>query len=60
METKQLLDNAIELIYEFAEDRDWLCCDLFEIPEEKEICEETCEDFNRGCIIRYLKNYKKI
>lgn len=61
METKQLLDNAIEFIRELNEEEDWLCCDLFEIPEEQEICEKTCDNnLNRDCIIRYLKNYKKI
>ena len=57
--TEQLLDNAIDYIYELAGEEDWICEELLVIPEEKVICEETCENFCKDCIKRYLKHYKK-
>ena len=45
MTTEQLLDNAIDYIYELAGEEDWICEELLVIPEEKEICEETCDNF---------------
>jgi hypothetical protein len=32
METKRLLDNAIEYIYELAGEEDWICCELYKKP----------------------------
>lgn len=59
MTTEQLLNNALEYIYELVEQEDWICEELLQIPEEKEICEETCDILCKDCIKRYLKHYKK-
>lgn len=32
MTTKQLLDNAIDYIYELVEQEDWICMELLQIP----------------------------
>ena len=59
MTTEQLLDNALNYIYELVEQEDWICCALLEIPEEEKVCEETCDNLCKDCIKRYLKHYKK-
>lgn len=59
MTTEQLLDNAIDYIYELVEQDDWICEELLIIPEEEKICKETCDNFCKDCIIRFLKHYKK-
>lgn len=59
MTTEQLLDNALDYIYELAGEEDWICEELLQIPDEKEICFETCDTFCKDCIKRYLKHYKK-
>lgn len=59
MTTEQLLDNALDYIYELVEQEDWICCELVAIPEEEKICSETCDNLCKDCIIRYLKHYKK-
>lgn len=59
MTTEQLLDNALDYIYELAGEEDWICEELLQIPEENEICNETCDIFCKDCIKRYLKHYKK-
>lgn len=59
MTTEQLLDNAIDYIYELVEQEDWICEELLGIPEENVICSETCDIFCKDCIMRYLKCYKK-
>jgi hypothetical protein len=57
MTTEQLLDNAIEYIYELVEQEDWICEALLVIPEEEKICSETCDIICKDCIIRFLKHY---
>ena len=57
--TEQLLDNAIDYIYELVEQEDWICEGLLSIPEENEVCSETCDNFCKDCIMRYFKCYKK-
>lgn len=55
----QLLDNAVDLLYNMFSDDDIFCCKLLEIPEEERICSEQCENLNKDCILRYLKYYEK-
>ena len=59
MKTEQLLDNAINYIYELVAEDDWICEELLVIPEEEKICSTTCHGLCKDCIIRFLKHYKK-
>lgn len=54
----QLLDNAIDYIYSLVQYDDWICVKLLDIPEEAEICDATCENISKKCILRFLKHYK--
>lgn len=54
----QLLDNAIDYIYSLVQYDDWICEKLLDIQEEAEICENTCENMKKECILRFLKHYK--
>lgn len=59
MSTEQLLSNAVDYIYEVVYGQDWICEALLDIPEEADICEQTCDNLCKDCIKRYLKHYKK-
>ena len=59
MKSEELLDNAVDYIYEVVYGQDWICEALFDIPEESEICEHTCNNLCKDCILRFLKHYKK-
>ena len=59
MKHEQLLDNALEYIYELTYQDSWICDKLLEITEEEKICVAYCQDFCKDCIKRYLKHYKK-
>lgn len=59
MTTEQLLDNALDYIYELVYQDDWICVALLEIPEEEKICAAYCQNLCKDCIKRYLKHYKK-
>lgn len=57
---KELLTNAVDLLLEAYEDSDIFCDALLDVSkEEKEICGK-CEGLNDKCVLRFLKNYKKI
>lgn len=60
LETKEaLLDKALNLIVELVEDDPSdMCCALHEIPEENNYCAEHCDNFNKSCVLRYLKAIK--
>ena len=60
MTTEQLLDNAIDYIYELTYQDSWICDELLEIPEEEKICAAYCQNLCKDCIIRFLKHYKKL
>lgn len=55
----QLLDNAVDLLYNIFSEDDIFCCKLLDIPEEEKICSEQCENLSKECILRYLKHYEK-
>lgn len=57
--TNQLLDNAVDLLYNIFSDDDIFCSRLVQIPEENKIYSEQCENLNKNCILRYLKYYEK-
>lgn len=38
MKSEELLDNAVDYIYEVVYGQDWICETLLDIPEESEIC----------------------
>lgn len=59
MNSKQLLDNAIDYIYDIVYGQDWICEALLDIPKESKICDETCDNLCKECILRFLKHYKK-
>ena len=60
MKTDVLLDKALDLIVELVEDDPSdFCCELHEIPEENNYCAEHCDNFNKSCVLRYLKVIKK-
>lgn len=59
MTDKDYLDRALELIVELTEDDPSdICCELHAVPEEQAFCAEHCEEFDRFCLLRYLKYYK--
>ena len=61
LETKEaLLDKALNLIVELCKDDDNICCALHEIPKENKYCAEHCDNFNKSCVLRYLKYNNKI
>ena len=59
MKSEELLDNAVDYIYDVVYGQDWICEALLDIPEESKICDETCDNLCKDCIIRFLKYYKK-
>lgn len=59
MKSKDLLDNAVDYIYEVVYGQDWICEALLDIQEESEICDLTCDNLCKDCILRFLKHYKK-
>ena len=60
MSDKEYLDKALDLIVEVLKDDPTFVCDvLHDIPEEEEICARECENFDRFCLLRYLKYHKK-
>ena len=59
MKSEDLLEHAVEYIYELVNQDDWICTELLEIPEESDICKQTCDNLCKDCIIRFLKRYKK-
>ena len=53
-------DKACDLTLEIIEDDPSFICDaLHQIEGEMEICEKNCTEFSRGCLLRFLKYYKK-
>lgn len=57
MTDKEYLDRACEYIAE--QDGGSRICDLLhDIPNERDFCEENCENLDRFCVLRYLKYYK--
>ena len=44
MKSEELLDNAVDYIYDIVYGQDWICEALLDIPEESEICEHTCDN----------------
>ncbi len=58
MTDSQYLDRAIDFIAKREEASDYICCALHAIPKEYDICANDCENINRNCVLRFLKNYK--
>lgn len=56
MKANELLDKALDLIVELCKDDDNICSALHEIPKENNYCAEHCDNFNKSCVLRYLKN----
>lgn len=58
MKATELLDKALDLIIKLVEgDPSTLC----EVVDERypNWCENKCKNFNRDCLMKYLKHYKK-
>lgn len=52
------LDQALDLILELTYDDPSFMCET--IMENEDFCDAgTCENFNKTCLLRYLKYYKK-
>lgn len=53
-------DAALDFILRLIEDDPTFICDeLHQIDGEPEVCEKNCTEFGRGCLLRFLKYYKK-
>ena len=59
MKSEELLDNAVDYIYEVVYGQDWICEALLDIPEEEKICSAYCQNLCKDCVLRFLKHYKK-
>lgn len=58
MTDSQYLDKALDFIVEQEKEDDYICTRLHEIPEEYDVCENTCRNLNKNCVRRFLKRYK--
>lgn len=58
LETGVLLDKALDLIVELLKNNpgNKICRAMLEIPKEDNYCAEHCNNFNKSCVLRYLKN----
>lgn len=54
-ERSRLFDVAVDCIFKQADGWDWICEELMSDEEENSVCEETCQNLTRQCIIRMLK-----
>ncbi len=57
-EKGELLQNALDLIIELVKDDPSTLCEVVD-EHYPNWCENNCENFNRDCLIKYLKHYKK-
>ena len=58
MKTIELLDKALDLIIKLVEGDPSTLCEV--VGEHYDgWCENNCNNFNRDCLIKYLKHYKK-
>lgn len=53
-----LFENALDLIIELVEDDPSTLCEVID-AHYPNWCENNCENFNRDCLMKYLKHYKK-
>jgi len=51
----RLFDVAVDCLFEQADGWDWVCEELMNDAKENAVCEETCQNLTRECIIRLLK-----
>jgi hypothetical protein len=58
-EKSRLFDVAVDCLFEQADGWDWICEELMNDEEENVVCEETCQNLTRECIIRLLKQRAK-
>lgn len=58
MNSEELLDKAIDYIYDLVQDDDYICEALMDIPEEEKFCAAYCQCLCKDCIVRFLKHYK--
>lgn len=58
-EKSRLFDVAVDCLFEQADGWDWICEELMNDEEEITVCEETCQNLTRECIIRLLKKRAK-
>ena len=59
MQDKELLNEALDFIVEREQDNDYICDVLNSIPEETDICAETCQNLNKSCVLRLLRRRNK-
>lgn len=58
MTDKEYLDKALDLIVKLEGDNDYICEELCKIQKENDFCADNCENFDRFCVLRYLKYYE--
>ena len=58
MTDKEYLDKALDLIVELTDANCDICERLCKMPEEDAICSEHCNNFDKNCVLRYLKYYE--
>jgi len=59
MTDTQYLDKALDFIVEREKDDDYICFELYDIKNEREICAKDCQGQpDRICVLRFLKYYK--
>ena len=55
MTDTQYLDVALDFIVEREGGDDYICERMYDIPEEYEICARDCQNLDRICVLRFLK-----
>ena len=58
-EKSRLFDVAVDYIFELVDGFDGVCEELHKVPEEIDFCEHNCQNLNKDCILRLLKNRAK-
>ena len=59
MQDEKLLNEALDFIVKREQDNDYICDILNSIPEETDICAETCQCLNKSCVLRLLRTRNK-
>ncbi len=58
-EKSRLFGVAVDYIFELVDGFDGVCEELHKVPEELEYCGNNCQNLNKDCVVRLLKNRAK-
>lgn len=58
-EKTRLFDVAVDCLFEQADGWDWICEELMNDEKENAVCEVTCQNLQKECIIRLLRQRAK-